>query len=379
MIPVSAPRIDGNEALYVLDCIQTGWISSAGRYLQRFETEWAAYCGRKHAIAVSSGTAALELAVASLQIPAGAEVILPSFTIVSCVEAVLRNDLIPVLVDCDPTTFCLDISDVRKKITPRTAAVMPVHIYGHPANMGPLLKLCAEHKLKIIEDAAEGHGAQCLVDGRWRLCGNFGDVSAFSFYANKTVTCGEGGMVLTDDDDIAARLKSLRNLYFGAEERFRHEERGRNYRMTNLSAAVGCAQIERLGEFLARKRSLAERYSAGLRGLPLTLPREEAWARSSFWMYAVSLQDDAACGAREFARRLAAGGVETRPFFRGMHAQPCYQKIGLFKNLSLPATDRASERGLYLPSGPAISDAQIDRVIESVRAAFANVPAEARA
>lgn len=371
VIPVNEPLLAGRELEYVADCLKTGWISSAGKYIELFEKQWAAYCGRKFGVAVSNGTAALELAVSALDLPRGAEVVLPSFTIVSCLEAVLRNGLSPVLVDCDPKTFCMDIEDVLRKTGPRTVAIMPVHIYGHPVDMAAVLSLAQARGLKVVEDAAEAHGAECLVDGAWRRCGSFGDVSCFSFYANKNVTTGEGGMVLTDDAGLAERLRSRRNLCFGSPGRFLHEDRGWNYRMTNLQAALGCAQLERIEELIRRKIEVAKKYDDGLKGLPLQLPRAEAWARSSVWMYAVALEDAVPFGAVEFARRLLDRGVQTRPFFMGMHEQPVYRNMGLFRNTRLPVTERISRRGLYLPSGQAVTDEQIERVVAGVRGVLA--------
>lgn len=366
-IPVNEPLLSGREAEYVLDCVRSGWVSSAGKYIERFESGWAAYCGRRHGVAVCNGTVALELAVSALDLRPAGEVILPSFTIVSCLEAVLRNGLVPVVVDCDPLTYCMDIDAVRRAATPRTVAVMPVHIYGHPVDMEPLLDLCTEHGWRIVEDAAEAHGAECLAHGRWRRCGVFGEVSAFSFYANKNVACGEGGMVLTDRDDLAAILRARRNLCFGQADRFRHEDRGWNFRMTNLQAAIGCAQLEQIDRFVTRKLEMASRYSEGLAGLPLQLPVVRPWARSSVWMYAVLLPDSVPFDASEFARRLAAEGVQTRPFFTGMHEQPVYRKMGLFGDARCPVTERLGRRGLYLPSGQAITDEQIEVVIRAVR------------
>jgi len=371
MIPVNEPMLAGREAEYVLDCVKTGWISSAGKYIERFEKEWAAYCGRTHGVAVSNGTVALELAVSALNLPPGGEVILPSFTIVSCLEAVLRNGLTPVLVDCDPRTYCMDLEEVRRKAGPLTVAVMPVHIYGHPVNMEPLLRLCRERGLRVIEDAAEAHGADCRVEDVWRRCGSFGDLSCFSFYANKNISCGEGGMVLTDDDALAQRLRARRNLCFGERERFAHEDRGWNFRMTNLQAALGCAQFEQIGRFLARKREMAARYNEGLTGLPLQLPHVEPWATTAVWMYAVVLLDQVPFGAVEFARRLEAEGVQTRPFFKGMHEQPVYRRLGLFAGVASPVTERIYRRGLYLPSGQAITDRQIEGVLLAVRKVLA--------
>jgi perosamine synthetase len=367
LIPVNEPLLNGKELEFVTDCVKSSWVSSAGKYIERFEKEWAQYCGRRHGVAVSNGTVALELALSALDLPPGGEVILPSFTIASCLEAVLRNGLIPVLVDCDPRTFCMNIEDTKNKITPKTVAVMPVHIYGHPVNMAPLLGLAFNHKFKILEDAAEAHGAECKVDGRWRRCGNFGDISSFSFYANKNITCGEGGMLLTDSDSIAGHLRSRRNLAFGSKERFCHEDRGWNFRMTNIQAAIGCAQLEQIGRFLARKQEMAAQYNAGLKDLPLNLPYIEAWAHTSVWMYAVVLDDSAPFGAAEFAARLAKEGIETRPFFKGMHEQPVYKAMGLFKDASFPVAERLYQRGLYLPSGQAIKNEQIERVIKAVR------------
>ena len=366
MIPVNEPLMAGREAEYVLDCIKTGWISSSGHYIERFEQEWAAYCGRKHGVAVSNGTVALELAVSALNLPAGGEVILPSFTIVSCLEAVLRNGLAPVLVDCDPHTFCMDIEAVERAAGPKTVAVMPVHIYGHPVEMGSLLQLCRKRKWQVIEDAAEAHGAECRVGGAWHRCGSFGEVSCFSFYANKNITCGEGGMVLTDDDNLARRLQARRNLCFGDGERFAHHDRGWNFRLTNLQAAIGCAQLEQIDRFIARKLEMAEQYNAGLAGLPLQLPFIETWAKSTVWMYAVVLHDDVPFGASEFGRRLAAEGIQTRPFFKGMHEQPVYRSLGLFNGARFPVTERIYRRGLYLPSGQAITTEQIEAVIRGV-------------
>ncbi len=367
MIPVNEPLVGEKEITYVTDCLRTGWISSAGKYIERFEKEWAAYCGRQYGIAVCNGTVALELALSVLDLPEKSEVILPSFTIVSCLEAVIRNNLTPVLVDCDPNTYCMDIADVIRKITPRTTCIMPVHIYGHPVNMERILGLAQKHNLKILEDAAEAHGAECLVNGQWRRCGSFGDVSCFSFYANKNITTGEGGMVLTDNANLAEKLQSGRNLCFGTKVRFLHEDRGWNFRMTNLQAAIGCAQLENIDGFIRRKLEMAALYNDGLKDLPLQLPHIESWAKSTVWMYAVLLHDDVPNDAREFAKRLQNHGVQTRPFFLGMHEQTVYRNRGFFHNLQYPVSENIARRGLYLPSGQAITDEQIATVIENVR------------
>lgn len=375
MIPVNEPLLPGRELEYITDCITTAWISSAGKYINRFETEWAAYCGRKYGVAVANGTVALELAISVLNLPPGSEVILPSFTIVSCLEAILRNELKPVLVDCDPRTYCMDVEGVRRKINEKTAAVMPVHIYGHPVNMEEILKLTTQHDLKVVEDAAEAHGAECLVEDEWQRCGSLGEVSAFSFYANKNITTGEGGMVLTDDDELADLLRNRRNLCFGYKERFLHEDRGWNFRMTNMQAAIGCAQLEKIDHFIKRKLEMAAKYNEGLRDLPLQIPHVEPWAKTSVWMYAVVLEDRVPYDAAEFARRLMALGVQTRPFFMGMHEQPVYRKMGLFKGTHCPLTERIYRRGLYLPSGQAITDDQITKVCKAIQRAMGDTKA----
>ena len=373
MIPVNEPLLTGREMEFVEECVRTGWISSAGRFIEEFEAHWAAYCGMQHGIAVSNGTTALQIAVESLNLKPDDEVILPSFTIISCVLAVLYNEAVPVLVDVDPSTYCLDVAQLEARITPRTRAIMPVHIYGHPVDMDPVLAIAKRHGLVVIEDAAEAHGAEYLSghDGPspvWRRCGGLGDLSTFSFYANKLITTGEGGMVLTNDGTVAERLKSLRNLSFRSEQRFLHTELGHNFRLTNMQAAIGVAQVERIDEIVARKRWMGQCYTERLSGLPwLQLPTEMPWARSVYWMYGLVIHDDTGMDAVEFAQRLRAEGVDTRPFFLGMHEQPVLRNRGLFSGEQYPVSERISRQGLYLPSGLALTEGQMDHVCEAVR------------
>jgi perosamine synthetase len=369
MIPVNEPRLGKREEELLLDCVRSGWISSAGKYIEEFENGWAAYCGRRYGIAVSNGTAALQVAVACLGLQPGDQVIMPGFTIISCALAVIYNGGVPVLVDSDARTWCMDVKRVREKITPRTRAIMPVHIYGHPVDMDPLLNLAKEHNLAVIEDAAEAHGAEYL-SGRnskpgWRRCGSFGDVSCFSFYANKLVSTGEGGMVLTDNLALAERARSLRNLCFQPNRRFYHEELGFNFRLTNIQAALGVAQLERMEQIVARKRSLGQTYNAMLGDIDgLQLPVEEPWAKNVYWMYGVVISEKIGIDATELARRLKGREIETRPFFLGMHEQPILRERGLFKEEEYPVTERLARRGLYLPSGLALTDQQIKKVAE---------------
>ncbi len=369
MIPVNEPLLDGKELEYVSECIKTGWISSAGKFINEFEEKWAAYCGMKHGVAVCNGTVALELAVEVLHLPHGSEIILPSFTIISCAQAITKSGCVPVVVDCEPDTWCMDVGQVEKAITAKTKAIMPVHIYGHPVDMDPIMDLAGEHGLIIIEDAAEVHGAEY----KGKKCGGIGHLSCFSFFANKIITTGEGGMVLTNDDRLADKLRSYRNLCFQGKQRFLHEEIGHNYRFTNVQAAIGLAQLERIEETIERKRAMARQYNLGLRGLPVRLPVERPWAKNVYWMYGFVIDDKMGFDAKELAKRLRASGVETRPFFLGIHEQPVLKKVGLFENISLPITERIARQGLYLPSGQAITDEQIEYVIEKVRKGFASV------
>src|SRR6266542_4535728 len=295
VIPVNEPLLGKREEELVLECLRSGWISSAGKFIEDFEQRWADYCGRRYGIAESNGTAALQLAFACIGLKPGDEVIIPTFTIISCALAVIYNGGVPVLVDSEPRTWCMDVSQIEKKLTPRTRASMPVHIYGHPVDMDPILDLADRHGLAVIEDAAEVHVAEFLSrrytsHPTGRRCGSFGTLSCFSFYANKLVTTGEGGMVLTDDPELAEKARSLRNLCFKAERRFYHESLGFNFRLTNLQAALGLAQLERIDEIVARKRWMGYEYTRRLKGIKgLQLPAEESWARSVFWMYGVVL------------------------------------------------------------------------------------------
>lgn len=368
LIPVNEPLIGEQEKKYVLECLETGWISSEGHFIREFEEKWAAYCGMKYGIAVSNGTVALEIAVASLKLKPGDEVILPSFTIISCAQAITRANAVPVLVDCDPETWCMDVAQVAARITARTRAIMAVHIYGHPVDMAPLRELAQKYHLEIIEDAAEAHGGEY----RGKKCGGLGDLSCFSFYANKIITTGEGGMLLTNDEAQAEHLRSLRNLCFRKERRFYHTELGNNFRFTNLQAAIGLAQVERIEQSIQHKRWMASAYSERLQTLELlSLPVERAWAKNVYWMYGLVLDPSSRMDAVEFARRLAGAGVMTRPFFLGMHEQPVFHAMGLFQGEHYPVTEHIARQGLYLPSGMTITEMQIEQVCQAVRTILA--------
>jgi perosamine synthetase len=360
-IPVNEPLLAGNEKAYLDECVETGWISSEGPFVGKFEERFSASVGRQHGIAVTNGTCALELAVAALRLGPGDEVILPTFTIISCALAIVRQGAVPVLVDCQPDTWNMDVSQVKARITPRTKAIMAVHIYGLPVDMDPILELAEEHGLKIIEDAAEAIG----LSYKGRPCGGFGDISIFSFYANKHVTTGEGGMVVVDDADLADRCRSLRNLCF-KNPRFVHGEAGWNMRMTNVQAAIGLAQLERLDETTTRKRRMGALYReklADLGGLRHPPARTDQ-AENVYWVYGLVLADDHPQDAAEVMVRLGENGIGARPFFWPMHEQPLFLEQGLFEGETHPAAETLARRGFYLPSGLALTDEQIERVCD---------------
>jgi perosamine synthetase len=376
MIPVNEPDLSGNELKYSEDCIRAGWISSAGTYLTRFENDWAHYCNQVHGIAVSNGTTALDVACRCVGIGQGDEVIMPSFTIISCALGVVNNHGTPVLVDCDPKTWTMDVEQVSEKITPRTRAIMPVHIYGHPVDMNPIVELAEDNDLAIIEDSAEAHGAEYQTgrgtNDRWSRCGSFGTISCFSFYANKLITTGEGGMVLTSDNEIARRAKAYRDLCFQPNRRFYHEHLGNNYRLTNIQAAIGVAQVERIDEIVRKKRWMAEEYSRRLDKISqIQLQSQADWARSVHWMYALVLSEESEMDNTDFSKRLLEKGVDSRPFFIGMHEQPALRRLGLFNDEHYPVTERIARQGLYLPSGLKITKEQIDQVVDAVQEVLA--------
>lgn len=364
-IPVNEPLLNGNEKKYLCECIDTGWISSEGPFVKEFEEKMSATVGRKYGIAVSNGTAALEVAVQALGIGKGDEVIMPAFTIISCAMAVTKLGAVPVLVDCDSYTWNMNVDEIEAKITDKTRAIMAVHLYGLPVEMNKILELAKKYHLKVIEDAAEMHG-QTYCD---KPCGSFGDISTFSFYPNKHITTGEGGMVVTDDEELAERCRMLRNLCFRKDIRYVHDEISDNYRFTNLQAAVGLAQLERLDEFVARKRAMGKYYTEALRDIDgLILPIEKTdYAENIYWVYGIVLDEKIQADNQMMQKLLAEQGIGSRTFFWCMHEQPVYQKQGLFAGESYPNAEYLARKGFYIPSGLALTKEQMDRVIIGVR------------
>ncbi|MCG9040726.1 DegT/DnrJ/EryC1/StrS family aminotransferase [Laribacter hongkongensis] len=365
MIPVNTILLDGNEKKYLEECIDTGWISSEGPFVRRFETEFARRVNRKHAVAVANGSLALDAAMLALDLELGTEVIMPSFTIISCASAIVRAGCVPVAVDSDPLTWNMDPAQIESRITTRTRAIMVVHIYGLPCDMVPILEIAKRYNLKVIEDAAEAHG-QFHKD---QPCGSFGDLSIFSFYPNKHVTTGEGGIIVMDSDELADKCQRLRNLCFIPERRFVHEHLGWNMRMTNLQAALGVAQLERLDEFVERKRRMGKLYTELLADVPgVQLPESATdYAVNIYWVYGMVLDEALGFDAVEAMKRLGHKGIGTRPFFWPMHEQPVFQNMGLFEGSSCPVSERLARRGFYIPSGLALTDEQIHEVAAAVR------------
>jgi perosamine synthetase len=364
MIPVAEPLITERDIFMVNDALKSGWISSAGKYLDLFEERWSAYCGMPYGIAVSNGSVALDVAISLLDLQPGDEVIMPSFTIISPAQSVVRAGGVPVLVDSDPGSWQMDVTQLESKVTSKTKAILVVHIYGHPADMDKILDVARKFNLSVIEDAAEAHGAEY----KGKKCGGFGDISTFSFYANKLVTTGEGGMVLVRTAEFAERARSLRNLCFQKKQRFLHDELGYNFRLTNSQAAMGVSQIERIDKIVDRKRAVAANYTellAGVRGI--RLPAEEDWAKNVFWVYGIVLDENTGVNAAQMAEMLQNQGIETRPFFLGMHEQPVFRKRGLFHGEGYPVAEYLGRQGFYIPSGLTITNEQINTVAKAVK------------
>ena len=363
-IPVSTPSLSAADAEAVAACVSEGWISSEGPQVREFEERFAETVGVPHAVAVANGTAAIDLALEAIGIGPGDEVIMPSFTIVSCLNHVLRSGATPVFVDSSPDTWNIDVSQVEEAITNKTKAIIVVHIYGLPADVDLLVGLAQAHNIAVVEDSAEAHGQH--LDGK--TLGSFGTLSTFSFYSNKLITTGEGGMVLTHDSALADKVRSLRNLSFDPQRRFVHEAIGWNYRMTAMQAALGLSQLERMSELLAYKQKVGSYYQGGMRDWP-GITRPMATYRGSenvYWVYGIVLPPSHPLSAQQAMDSLAKKGIGTRPFFYPLHLQPVLAKYGFSHQKSLPESEWLGEKGFYLPNGANLTHSQLDYVIESV-------------
>lgn len=345
IIPVSQPALIGNEKKYVNECLKSTWISSKGKYIDLFEKAFADYLGIRYALSCTSGTTALHLALLALGIKKGDEVICPTFTYVATANSIRYVGATPVFADCESDTFNINPFKIEKLITKRTKAIIVVHIYGHPCDMDPILKIARKYNLYVIEDAAEALGSQY----KGRKCGTLGDVAIFSFYGNKIITTGEGGMVVTNNKKIAERVKLLKGQGMDPKKRYWFPILGYNYRMTNIQAAIGLAQLENIEKFISKRRKIAKMYNYYLKGIDgLVLPAEKNYAYHSYWMYSILIEDEYRRGRDEVMKFLAKNGIETRPFFYPMHTMPVYKKIN--KNKDLKISEDIAVRGINLPT-----------------------------
>lgn len=359
MIPVYEPVLKGNEKKYVMDALDKNWISAFGDYNKKFENAFASYCGVKYGVTVTSGTSALHIAVASLKIGKGDEVIMPDFSMIAPALAVAYQGARPVFVDAEPLAWTIDVNKIEEKITKNTKAIIPVHIYGHPCDMDPIMRLAKKYNLYVIEDAAEAHGA--LYKGK--KAGSFGIINAFSFYTNKIITTGEGGMVVTNDEKLAERSRWLMNFCFDRERRYFHEEIGFKYPMTNIQAAIGLAQLEYVEETIRRKREIAHNYNRLLKDVHgITLPHESKDVRNVYWMYGILIEDDFGVSRDKVKELLFKNGIDTRFFFVGMHKQPPFRAKGNF-----PVSESIEKKGIYIPCSPNITQQQMEYVAQCIK------------
>ena len=365
-IPVNVPKIFNQEKINVKKCLDTGWISSEGMYVKKFEESFSRYNKRTYGVAVSSGTAALEIGMKSLNLKKGDEVIIPTFSIISTALCVIKLGLKPVLVDSNRYTWNMDSDQVIKKITKKTKAIIITHIYGFPVDMEKVLFVAKRKNIKIVEDSAEMIGQTYLK----RRCGTFGDLSTFSFYANKHITTGEGGMILTNDKKIYNKCKSLRNLCFGVgAKRFNHDDIGWNYRMTNLQAAIGCGQLKNISWIIRRKRQIGKRYISILKKCNKIYiqPYKLSYSKNIFWVFGILLKKNANISRDQVTKKLLKHNIQTRNFFYPMHKQKIFKKMRLFpKKQKFPNSDYLSKKGFYLPSGIGITNVEIDFVAKTL-------------
>ena len=368
MIPVFEPTIGEEEIANVVTALRNGELSGTfGHFLESFENEFARYCGCRYGVAVTSGTTALQLAVAAGGIGPGDEVLISSSTNIATALAVVHNNAIPVPVDSESETWNIDLDLIESAITPKTRAIIPVHLFGHPVEMDQLMEIARKHCLIVIEDCAESHGATC----RGRMTGNFGDMGCFSFYANKVLTTGEGGMVVTNDKQLAEQLRLLRNLGF-TTPRFRHEVAAHNFRMAGYQAAMGLAQLQRIEHIIDEKRRVAATYNKFLEDVPgVQRPIEREWARNIYWMYAVVIQPEFGMTRDQLISVLKSEGIDSRTFFCPMNQQPCLLRIPGFRSTPCPIADSLWETGLYLPSTYTLNTSTIDKVCQVIKRAQA--------
>lgn len=357
-IPISKPSITEKEVAYVTDAVSSTWISSLGKYIDCFEQQFAEFCGTKYAVSVSNGTVALHLAMVALGIGEGDEVIVPDLSFIATANTILHANATPVFADIDPKSLCISPAEIEKLITPRTKAIIPVHLYGHPANMKAINEIALKHNLYVIEDAAEAHGA--TVSGK--KVGSFGICSCFSFYGNKNITTGEGGIITTNDAALNERLRFLRDHAMSKEKRYWHTESGYNYRMTNMQAALGCAQMERVEELLSRKKEIFGHYQSGLMDVDgLSLNRTSEDVTNAYWLVCLEIEGYDETQRNIFMERLREKGVDSRPYFYPMSDMP------YLKSANTPVSHDVSKRGINLPTYFDLTEQEIAYICEVVK------------
>jgi len=359
MIPLAEPIIGEKELKNVTKAIKSGWISSKGEFIPEFEDKFAKYCGVKYGVATSNGTVALHLALATLGVKRGDEVIVPTLTFVATANAVVYCNAKPVFVDSHPDYWCIDPEKIEEKITKNTKAIIPVHLYGHPCDMDPIMDIARDHDLYVIEDAAEAHGAK--YNGR--RTGSIGNIGCFSFYGNKIITTGEGGMLTTNDEEIAEKAMMLRDHAMSKEKKYWHEHIGFNYRMTNVQAALGVAQLEKIEEIIKIKRRNAKLYNSLLKDVDgITLPPEAKWANNVYWMYSILIEDEFG-GRDKVMEKLREKKIDTRPFFYPIHVQPPYLKPG---GETFPVAEELSKKGVNLPSAATLREDELRYIVQTI-------------
>lgn len=365
MIPIAEPCLGKKELDNAVQALESGWISSKGEFIEKFEQEFAKYCGRKYGVATSSGTTALHLALTALGIKKGDEVIVPDLSFIATANTVIYCNAKPVFIDSHPEYWCIDPNKIEEKITSKTKAIILVHLYGHPCNMDAIMNIAKHHDLYVIEDVAEAHGAEY----KGKKVGSFGDISCFSFYGNKIITTGEGGMCLTNNEELAEKMRILRSHGMDPKKRYWHNLIGFNYRMTNIQAAIGLAQLVKINQFIEKKRQIADWYKKGLKYLAdqgmITLHPEMPWAKCVYWMYSILVEDKFRINRDELIRFLEERGIETRPFFYPMHVLPPYKTYDDTLNLS----KSISLKGLNLPSSITLEKSEIDYIVDTVKLA----------
>jgi perosamine synthetase len=371
MIPVFEPLLGEEEIENVMKALRNNEISgTCGKYIDEFEKKFSQYCGCKYGVATTSGTTALHLALACLDAKGGDEVVLSALTNIATAYAVVYCNARPVVVDSEPVTWNINTNKIEEKITEKTRVILPVHLYGHPCDMDPIVRIAKKRNLYVVEDACEAHGAEYFSreDKKWKRVGSIGNIGCFSFYSNKIITTGEGGMIVTNSGEIYEKARLLRNLAFSKDVRFRHDYLGFNYRMTNLQAAIGKAQVDKIDKIIDKKRYIAKRYSDGLSSVKgITLPVEMDWAKNVYWMYSILVEGEFGISRDELIEKLKEREIETRTFFIPMNLQPVFKKMGLFEGERCPIAKELSQKGLYLPSGIGLKEEEIDYVIKTIK------------